>query len=39
VHSACTETLTRYTVHDRRGSDAMDQEVEVAALVGVATGV
>lgn len=36
VHSASTETLTRYTTHARRGSEAIDDANVLPAFAGVA---
>ena len=36
VHSASTETLTRYTSHERRGSDAIDDAGVLPAFNGIA---
>jgi len=36
VHSASTETLTRYTVHAKRGSEAMNQAGVLTEFQGVA---
>ena len=36
VHSASTETLTRYTSHERRGSDAIDDAGVLSAFNGIA---
>ena len=36
VHSASTETLTRYTAHQRRGSEAIDAAGVLPAFEGVA---
>lgn len=36
VHSASTETLTRYTVHDKRGTKAMDDAGVLPKFQGIA---
>lgn len=36
VHSASTQTLTRYTAHQRRGSEAIDDAGVLSAFSGVA---
>ena len=36
VHSASTETLTRYTVHDKRGTEAMDDAGVLPKFRGIA---